>query len=69
MFNLKEWVCRGMPKPVSKEECKLARRGLVRNIVSQYSCGNISLQQGRFITADACARLRQENKKHDFCKK
>jgi hypothetical protein len=69
MFSLKEWVCGGMPKPVSKEECKAARRGLVRSIVSQHSRGNISLQQGKFITTNACERLRQENKKHNFCNK
>ena len=69
MFSLKEWVCGGMPKPISQEECKLARRRLVRNIVLQRSRGNISLQRGKFITSDSRERLRQENKRHNFCKK
>jgi hypothetical protein len=66
---LKEWVCGGMPKPITKEECKRARKRLVRNIVSKYSRGNISLRRGKFITTKERERLRQENKNHDFCKK
>ena len=69
MFSLKEWVCRGMPKPVSREESKTARKRLVRGIVSDLSRGNVSLQQGNFITSNDLERLRSENQQHDFCGK
>ena len=57
-----------MPKPIHQEENKLARKNLVRSIVSDLSRGNISLQQGKFITTDDLEQLRRENKKHNFCK-
>ena len=69
MFSLKERVCRGMPKPVSREESKAARKELIRGIVSDLSRRNVSLQQGNFITSNDLEWLRSENQQHDFCGK
>lgn len=69
MFNLKEFICRDMPKPVSRRENHDSQKRLVRGIVANISRGNVSLQQGNFITTNDLERLRAENKKHDFCGK
>jgi len=69
MFNLKDWLCRDMPRPISREECRNAQNKQVRGIVADLSRGNVSLQQGQFISTNDLERLRSENQKHDFCKK
>ena len=68
MFSLKEWICRGLPKPVSEEDVKRNRKRLIRRIVANVSRGNVSLSQGRFITTEDVEQMRQKNQKHDFCK-
>ena len=68
MFSLKDWLCRDMPRPISREDCLNAQKNQVRGIVADLSRGNASLQQGQFISTNDLERLRSENKMHRFCK-
>lgn len=69
MINIKDLICFGMPKPVSREQNRKSERETVRRIVANISRGNTSLQQGRFITESDLDRIRKENQKHCFCEK
>lgn len=40
----------------------------IRSIVARRSRGNISLQQGNYITAEDIARVKAENRKYRFAR-
>ncbi|MGL4941607.1 MAG: hypothetical protein ACRC46_00265 [Thermoguttaceae bacterium] len=63
---LKEWVCRDLPKPVSREKRLRDQDGIVRQIVANLSRGNVSLQSGNYITEAQLDAMREENRRYIF---
>lgn len=63
---LKEWVCRDLPKPISREKRLRDQERNVRQVVAKLSRGNVSLQFGRYITEAQLNAIREKNRRYTF---
>jgi hypothetical protein len=56
------------PNPISDAEWKQRRELRIRRLVAHYARGNVSLQQGIYLTNEDIKKLQERNYNHDFGK-